>query len=102
VLEVHRRALQRRVAVSQTADLESVMTELHVGTKMIESATYDRSAMLLVVQFRTWHVEQFIDVPESIVSAWRISEAPDDFFDSKIRFRFGRRTMTQIKVAGDG
>jgi hypothetical protein len=94
-----RSALQERAGAFQTADLEIAMTELHVGTKMIDSATYDRTSATLLVRFRPWHVEEFTEVPESVVSAWRISDAPDDFFDNKIRRRFASRRLGQLKVA---
>jgi len=95
------RALQGRATASQTADLEIAMNELDVGTKMIDSAMYDRESATLLVRFRAWHVEEFAEVPESVVSAWRISQAPDDFFDNKIRHRFASRRLGQRKAAAN-
>jgi hypothetical protein len=95
----HRAALQERADVFQTADLEIAMKELDVGTKMIESAMYDRESSMLLVRFRSWHIEEFAEVPESVVSAWRISNAPDEFFDAKIRRRFASRRLGQLKTS---
>ena len=73
------------------------MRQLDVGTKMIDSATYDRASSTLMVRFRPWHIEAYAEVPESVVSAWRISDAPDDYFDSKIRRRFASRRIAPLK-----
>jgi len=94
-----RGALQERAGAFQTADLEIDMKELDVGTKMIDSATYDRASSTLLVRFRPWHVEEFTEVPESVVSAWHISDEPDEFFDAKIRRRFASRRLGQLNAA---
>ena len=77
------------------------MNELDVGTKMIDSAVYDRESATLLVRFRPWHIEEFSEVPESVVSAWRISGTPDEYFDNKIRRRFASRRLGQLKTAGN-
>lgn len=69
------------------------MTHIEVATKMIQSASYDRESTRLVVVFRPWHIEEFRDVPQSIVAAWGASQQPDDFFDRRIRRRFDSRPV---------